>query len=1014
MCRETQTEPYSDLQEGDELYAKWRKNLELDFQEKISKLITFEIPRDYFSVNSNSKDDILPMEMVEALVRMCIECKWQRDTLERKVAELMKELRDIKHIYDERNKAAIELDSECRILKGNVETLIEEMMVIKNSSGEGLATIPENSEEVEAMEQKIVMLENEIEVLREARLNLEVDAKALREERETLLKRLQTANAKLRNQENLETEVNRWQEAVANTGGQLKDALTVKCLLEEEVERLRGELQKVESMNKQSQNKLEVLQEEITELKEKLLQQEELQKEKEVLMSAITYTEDQLHLLNMDRSKLKDEVEELQKQIESMKTPENLQTEIASLQQQLSERQQAEELLMAKTRQLEREILKMSESEHNTQDLNEQLKKCKEDLEALKFKLNDKETQLDEVLNSKSLMQRELDRIQDEFSLNLKEICKLKEEKLLIEQNFLHVISDKSDAKHECEEMLSELHNRNVEMENLRKMNLELEQEVERLLSARAEIENKEVSLQATAVEVERWKEMAKSSERQLQEALQVRDELEQECKRLYLFERRVQNQEHLDFEMERLKNLSEEMEHNYNQLLTDKLSLEKKCSGMRNQLCDLEEMEKEAKKRAAIAEQKLRDVLHDNSELEIRIQMMHTIEEKLKILEEDVVKKNELNCSLQQKLSEVTSAKCELEAKCKRLLAVEGKVRNQENLELEMRDLRQTLAGVEQDLNEAVLAKLQLQDDYNKMESIYKLLKSEASAQKEKREGHEECETLHSQEVFKPVEERVRNLQSEQQKNLNVYDEKTHESNKLKTENGIFLQMIPEEKLQFQNNEATEIAKETIANLSKIIEDKDVEIDTLNTKLEHFQHLHDTHSEEFTKFKGVVSDQLARLNKERTELITTVQVKHQESVQYHSEIQRLIGLLDQEMKTLQEVKCKHASLTQQYEEKEKLVSQMQNELAAAVLRIQQLEKGGVQLSSWKDSGQGNNAEDPQKMSALIQHHREEQQEKENQIQVLNPQVADLQNQMLLIPGQKHTEQVSSTRNKVR
>ncbi|XP_023727359.1 thyroid receptor-interacting protein 11 isoform X4 [Cryptotermes secundus] len=1019
MCREVQTEPCNDIENSDEVYAKCRRNLEIEFQEKILKLITFEIPKDYFSVNSNSKDDIMPMGMVEALVRMCVECKWQRDTLERKVAELVKELQDTKHMYEDRNKAAHELDSECRILKGNIETLIEELMVSKNGGGEGLAPIPENNE-TEAMEQKIMMLENEIEVLREARLNLEVDAKGLREEVETLVKKLQTANAMLRNQENLETESNRWQEAATSAGGQLKEALAVKCSLEEEVEGLRGELQKLEAMNKDqvssSEKILEELQEEIAELQERLLQQEELQNQKEALMNTVTYTQDQLELSNMDRSKLKDEVEELQKQIEGLKAMGNLQTEVASLQQQLSETRHVEEQLRGKTRQLEQAALKISEYEHHSKDLNQQLKNCKEDLEALKCKLNDTEAQLNEVLNTKSLMQKELGHIQEEFNLRLKEISKLKEEKSLIEQNLMHVVSDKSNAECEYEGILSDLHNKDIEMENLKKVNLELEQEVERLYLARAEMECKERSLQATGMEVERWKEMAKASERQLNEALRVRDELEQECKRLYLIETRVQNQEHLEREVEQLKKLSEGIEQNSNQLLSDKLSLEKQCSYMRNQLCDLEDMEKDAKERADSVEQQLNDALHDNAERERKIQMMHTIEEKFKNLEKDFVRQKELSFSLQQELSEVALSKCELEAECKRLLAMEGKLRNQETLELELKELRQKLAAVEQELNEAVLAKLQLRDDYKKMDSASKLLKSEVSTQKEEREGHEECETLDSHEVLKAVEEQLQSLQREQQKIVDDLGEKTCENDK--TENSLFLQMISEqkshspeceEKYQFESNDAIEMAKETIANLSTIIKDKDAEIDALNKKLESFQHLHDIHSvnEEFIKFREAVSEQLTRLNKERTELITTVQVKHQESVQYHNEIQRLTGVLDQEMKKLEEMKCQHANLTQQYEEKEKMVLKMQNDFAAALLRIQQLEKGWVQFSSLNESGKGSNAEFTQMTSELIQLHAQEQQAKENQIQMLHSQVADLENHLLLMSEQKHAEGVS-------
>jgi len=143
LYKAIQTEPCSDFQGNDEVHVKCRRNLETEIQEKLLKLVTFEIPRNYYSSNSNNKDDIMPMRTVEALVKMCVECKWQRDTLERKVAELMKELRDVKHMYEERSKAAYELDCECRTLKGNVESLIEELMVCKSGGGETLAPILE-------------------------------------------------------------------------------------------------------------------------------------------------------------------------------------------------------------------------------------------------------------------------------------------------------------------------------------------------------------------------------------------------------------------------------------------------------------------------------------------------------------------------------------------------------------------------------------------------------------------------------------------------------------------------------------------------------------------------------------------------------------------------------------------------------------------------------------------------------------------------------------------------------
>jgi chromosome segregation ATPase len=1013
-----QTEPCSDFQENDEMYAKCRRNLEMDIQEKILKLVTFEIPRDYYNFKNN-KDDITPMGTVEALVKMCVECKWQRDTLERKVAELMKELRDAKHMCEERSKAARELDCECRALKGNVETLIEELMVSKSGGGEALAPILENSEEAEAMEQKIVMLENEVEVLREARSNLEVDGKALREEGQTLVTKLQAANAMLRNQENLEAEISRWQGAATSAYGQLKEALAAKCCLEEEVEMLRRQLLKVEAMTQHqvssNQKTVGKLEEEVAQLQERLLDQEDLRSQKEGLLNMVTYTQDQLHLSNLDRSKLKDEIEELQKHIEDQG---HLQTEVASLQKQLLEAQHAKEQLTVKTRELENALLRISEYERHSQDLHEDLKNCKEDWEALKVKLNEKEAQINDEMNSKLLIQKELSHIQEELSLKLEEISEFKAEKTLIEQNLIHIVQEKSDAESKYEGLLSELHSRDVEIQNLTTMKLQLEQEVERLHSPIVQAE-----YQAAATEVNRWKEMAEAYERQLSEAFKVRDELEQECRRLYLIETRLQSQEHLDQEVEHWKKLLVEMEQNSNQLLTDKLSLEKQCADIKEQLHNIEEMEKEAKERAATTEQQLRGVLNDKTELETKIQMLHAVEEKFKNLEKEFIRKEELNFSLQKELSEVTLAKCGQEAECKRLLAVEGKLRNQESLEQELKGLRQRLAGAEKELNEAMVAKSQLEDDYKKTEITRTLLKSEVITQKSKSGVPEECEIWNNQEGLKMKQE-IKVLQSEQQKLLSVLDNKTQENDILKADNIRLLQVIAEQtsgttrcegECQFQCHELSKMAKETVANLSKIIKDKDMEIEALNQNLGTRLLRCETHprNEEFLKFKEEVSGQLRRLNDEKTELLRTVQVKHEENIKYNSEIQRLTGLLQQEMNKLAEIKFQHANLAQQNEEKQNLMLSMQNDLATALLRIQQLEMGHTKLASCSDSGEDGNANNTQKVSELVQRHAQEQQAMEKTIHLLHSQVKDLRDQILLLSEQKHTEPVPHTQNKV-
>jgi len=882
-----------------------------------------------------------------------------------------------------------------------------------------LAPILEKSEETEALEQKIVILENEIEVLREARSNLEVEAKALREEGQKLDSKLQTSNAMLRNQENLEAEISRWQNAATSAGGQLKEALAAKCRLEEEVEMLRSQLLKVEAMTQHqvssSQKLVEKLEEEVAQLQERLLDQESLRSRNEDLLNMVTYTQDQLHVSNLNRSKLKNEIEELQKHIEAQG---HLQTEVSSLQQHLLETQQAKEQLTTKIRELEETSLRISEYERHSQELHEGLENCKEDLEALKVKLNEKEDQLNDEMNSKLLIQKELGFVQEELNLKLEEISKFKNENTLFEQNLIHIVQEKSDAESKYNELLSDLHSRDVEILNLTTVKMQLEQEVERLSSPIVQTE-----YQTTATEVNRWKEIAEAYERQLSEAFKVRDELEQECRRLYLIETRIQSQERLEQEVEQLKKMLAEMEQKSDQLLTDKLLLEKQFADIKQQLHNIVEMEKEAKERATFAEQQLRDLLNDKAELDTKIQIMHTVEEKFKNLQKEFIRKEELNFSLQQELSEVASAKCELEVECKRLLAVEGKLRNQESLELELKELRQKLAGVEKELDEAMVAKSQLEDDCKKIDTAHGLLESEVITQKSKSGVLEERAIWNHQEVLKMKQE-IKILQSKQQELLSFLENKTHENDILKANNIHLLQMIAEQmsgttrcegECQLQCHESAQMAKEIIANLSKIIKDKDMEIEALNQNSGTLLHHYDTHSksEEFVKFQESVSGQLSRLNDEKTELLRTAQVKHQENVQYNNKIQQLTGLLEQEMNKLAEMKFHYANLAQQYEEKQKLLLNMQNDLAAAMSRIQQLEKGHTKLASCNDAGESDNADVTRRMSELVQRHAQEQQAMENTIHSLHSQVKDLQNQVLQLSEQKHTEPVPHNQNKV-
>lgn len=116
------------------------------------------------------------------------------------------------------------------------------------------------------------------------------------------------------------------------------------------------------------------------------------------------------------------------------------------------------------------------------------------------------------------------------------------------------------------------------------------------------------------------------------------------------------------------------------------------------------------------------------------------------------------------------------------------------------------------------------------------------------------------------------------------------------------------------KDKESALMARETVENLSQLISSKDSEIIKMNASYD-------------------------ALKSERDELIKLVQDKHNESLQYHSEIQRLTHLLNEQTHNMQKlVDERNANLATQ-EEKESQLLWTQNELQVVKQRLQNIEE---------------------------------------------------------------------------
>lgn len=268
-----------------------------ELSQEIKTMITTDIPDKYFET---SKKDASVLETVAAVEKMLSHTMSRVESSEGKIRELLRELRS-------RDDDVQEIEDENKTLRLKIEEFKEQC--------DNLPTIAENNEDLEALETKVMTLENEVSVLQEVRSNLEVELNSSRNEIESFIRQLQTAEAVSRNQDNLEIEVNKYKDNERDLMRKLDDAehtreemLTeisqLKLLVQRE-KKFEGESAKSESKEEELLNANNDLKKEISKLKgnelllfkvSEELQHEKsltskLQEEKDKLLSQIKETE---------------------------------------------------------------------------------------------------------------------------------------------------------------------------------------------------------------------------------------------------------------------------------------------------------------------------------------------------------------------------------------------------------------------------------------------------------------------------------------------------------------------------------------------------------------------------------------------------------------------------------------------------------------------------------------------------------------------------------------------------
>ncbi|NXI46077.1 TRIPB protein, partial [Galbula dea] len=204
-----------------------------------------------------------------------------------------------------------------------------------------------------------------------------------------------------------------------------------------------------------------------------------------------------------------------------------------------------------------------------------------------------------------------------------------------------------------------------------------------------------------------------------------------------------------------------------------------------------------------------------------------------------------------------------------------------------------------------------------------------------------------------------------EREQVLAVLSEKTKENSQLKTEYRNIMDMVAAKeaallRLQEENqrlasrseNSSQDMSRETIQNLSRIIREKDIEIDALSQKCQTLLTVLQTSStgtgngsggvnsnqfEELLQERDKLKQQVKKMEEWKQQVITTVQNMQHESAHLQEELHKLQAQISVESDSNSKLQVDYNGLIESYEQNEKKLKSFSQELAQVQHSIGQL-----------------------------------------------------------------------------
>ncbi|NWT07758.1 TRIPB protein, partial [Vireo altiloquus] len=223
---------------------------------------------------------------------------------------------------------------------------------------------------------------------------------------------------------------------------------------------------------------------------------------------------------------------------------------------------------------------------------------------------------------------------------------------------------------------------------------------------------------------------------------------------------------------------------------------------------------------------------------------------------------------------------------------------------------------------------------------------------------------TSYRQDVLS-LQQQLQAYVMEREQVLAVLSEKTRENSQLKTEYRNIMDIVAAKeaalvRLQEENrklsnrseNSSQDMSRETIQNLSRIIREKDIEIDALSQKCQTLLTVLQTSStgadngaggvnsnqfEELLQERDKLKQQVKKMEEWKQQVITTVQNMQHESAHLQEELQKLQAQISVESDSTSRLQVDYNGLIQSYEQNEKKLKSFSQELAQVQHSIGQL-----------------------------------------------------------------------------